>query len=160
MSMVRLSEDIVTLMRKSRLRWYGHVMRRDEEVGIRRVLEFEVAGEIGRGRPPMGWKEQVEKDMVKAGLQRDDAQVRVAWRRGVSGLFSSADEREPPISGKMASKRLCVCVIISTRLDTVQALLGNLMSKLLDEIIGIQVIFFNMNAASSILAALSFPVHF
>jgi hypothetical protein len=68
MSMVGLSEDIVTLVRKSRLRWYGHVMRRDEGVGIRRyVLEFEVAGEIGRGRPLIGWKEQVEKDMVKAG---------------------------------------------------------------------------------------------
>jgi hypothetical protein len=38
MSMIRLSEDIVTLVRKSRLRWYGHVMRRDEGVGIRRVL--------------------------------------------------------------------------------------------------------------------------
>jgi hypothetical protein len=70
MSMVGLSEDMVTLVRKSRLRWYGHVMRRDEGVGIRRVLEFEVAGEIGRGRPPMGWKEQVEKDMVKAGLRQ------------------------------------------------------------------------------------------
>jgi hypothetical protein len=81
MSMVGLSEDIVILVRKSRLRWYGHVMRRDEGVGIRRVLEFEVAGEIGRGRPPMGW------------LRRDDAQVRVAWRRGVSGFSSSADER-------------------------------------------------------------------
>jgi hypothetical protein len=42
-------------------------MRRDEGVGIRRVLEFEVASEIGRGRSPIGWKEQVEKDMVKAG---------------------------------------------------------------------------------------------
>jgi hypothetical protein len=91
--MVGLSEDIVTLVRKSRLRWYEHVMRRDEGVGIRRVLEFEVAGEIGKGRPPMGWKEQVDKDMVKAGLRRDDAQVRVAWRRGVSGFSSSADER-------------------------------------------------------------------
>jgi hypothetical protein len=38
MSMVGLSEDIGTLVRKSRLRWYGHVMRRDEGVGIRRVL--------------------------------------------------------------------------------------------------------------------------
>jgi hypothetical protein len=93
MSMVGLSEDIVTLVRKSRLRWYGHVMRRDDGVGIRRVLKFEVAGEIGRGRPPMGWKEQVAKDMVKARLRRDDAQVRVAWRRGVFGFSSSADER-------------------------------------------------------------------
>jgi hypothetical protein len=57
------------------------------------VLEFEVAGEIGRDQPPMGWKEQVEKDMVKAGLRRDDAQVGVAWRRGVSGFSSLADER-------------------------------------------------------------------
>jgi hypothetical protein len=88
MSMVGLSEDIVTLVRKSRLRWYGHVMRRDEGVGIRRVLEFEVAGEIGRGRPRMGWKEQVEKDMVKAGLRCDDAQDRDAWRSGVSGFSS------------------------------------------------------------------------
>jgi hypothetical protein len=34
----------------------------------------------------------VEKDMVKAGLRRDDAQVRVSWRRGVSGFSSSADK--------------------------------------------------------------------
>jgi hypothetical protein len=54
MSMVGLSEDIVTLVRKSRLRWCAHMKRRDEVVGIRRMLEFEVAGEIGRGRPPMG----------------------------------------------------------------------------------------------------------
>jgi hypothetical protein len=54
----------------------------DEGVGIRRVLEFEVAGEIGRGRPPMGWKEQVEKDMVKA-----------VYGMPVSGFSSSADER-------------------------------------------------------------------
>jgi hypothetical protein len=88
MSMVGLSEDIVTLVRKSRLRWYGHVMRRDEGAGIRRVLEFEAAGEIGRSRPRMGWKEQVEKDMLKAGLRHEDAWDRQAWRRGVYDFSS------------------------------------------------------------------------
>jgi hypothetical protein len=29
--------------------------------------------------------------MVKAGLRRDDVQVTVAWRRGVSGFSSSAN---------------------------------------------------------------------
>ena len=29
MFMVGLSEDIVTLVRRSRLRWYGHVLRRN-----------------------------------------------------------------------------------------------------------------------------------
>jgi hypothetical protein len=88
MSMVGLNEDTVTLVRKSRLRCHGHVMRRDEGVGIRRVLELEVADEIGRGRPRMGWKEQVEKDMVKAGLRRDDVQDRDAWRPGVFDFSS------------------------------------------------------------------------
>ena len=49
MMMVGLHEDIVTLVGKSRLRWYGHVMRREEEVGIRRVLEMEVSDVVGRG---------------------------------------------------------------------------------------------------------------
>lgn len=54
----------MTLVRKLRLKCYGHVMRSDEGDGIRMVLGFEVAGRIGRGRQRMGWKEQVEKDMV------------------------------------------------------------------------------------------------
>ena len=52
MSMVGLSEDVVTLVRRSRLRWYGNVLRRNEEIGIRRALDFEVedvTGRVGRG---------------------------------------------------------------------------------------------------------------
>jgi hypothetical protein len=60
-------------------------MRRDEGVRIRRVSELEVSGEIGRGRPRMGWKEQVEKDMMKAGLRHDYGHDRDAWR-GVFGF--------------------------------------------------------------------------
>ena len=86
MSMVGLSEDIVTLARRSRLRWYGHVLRRNEGVGTRRALEFEIEGVIGRGRPRFGWREQVEKDRVKAGLRDVEASDRCEWRRGVFGF--------------------------------------------------------------------------
>ena len=68
LSMLGLKEDMVTLVRRSRLRWYGQVLRRIEGEGIRRVLELEVEGETRRGRPNFGWREQVEKDRVKAGL--------------------------------------------------------------------------------------------
>ena len=44
MSLVGLSEDIVTFVRRSRLRWHGHMLRRNKEDGIRRALEFEVEG--------------------------------------------------------------------------------------------------------------------
>ena len=83
MAMVSLNEDIVTLVRRSRLRWYGHVMRRDEWIGIKKVLEFEAEGVRGRGRPRVEWKEQVEKDMMKLGLKRDDVWDRNKWRRVV-----------------------------------------------------------------------------
>ena len=58
MSSVGLSEDIVTLVRRSRVRWYGHVLKRNKEVGIRRGtgLEFEVKGVAGKGRPRLGWR--------------------------------------------------------------------------------------------------------
>ena len=86
MSMVELNEDILTLVRRSRLRWYGHVLRRSGEVGIRHALELEIEGVTGRGRPRMGWREQVEKDRAKAGLRDVEAVDRCEWRRGVCGF--------------------------------------------------------------------------
>ena len=38
-------------IRKFRLRWYGHVMRRDQEYVGRRVMEMELPGKRKRGRP-------------------------------------------------------------------------------------------------------------
>ena len=43
------------------------MLRRNEGVGIRQALEFEVEGVTGMG-PQLGWREQVENDRVKAGL--------------------------------------------------------------------------------------------
>ena len=37
MSIVGLSEGIVTLVHMSRLQWYGHVLRRNREIGIRLI---------------------------------------------------------------------------------------------------------------------------
>ena len=44
------------LARASGVRWYGHVLRRDNGDVLRRALEFEVVGRRGRGRPNMTWK--------------------------------------------------------------------------------------------------------
>ena len=66
MSMVGLSEDIVALVRRLQLQWYGPVLRRNEEVGktwIRRALQFEVEGVTGRVVRRLGWRKQVEKQI-------------------------------------------------------------------------------------------------
>ena len=82
-SIVRLNEDTATLVRRSKLQWYGYVLRRNKEVGIRLALEFEAEGVTGKGRPRLGWREQVEKDRVKAGLRDVEASNRCEWRHGV-----------------------------------------------------------------------------
>ena len=44
------------LTRASGVRWYGHVLRRNNSDILRRALDFEVTGRRGRGRPNMTWK--------------------------------------------------------------------------------------------------------
>ena len=59
------------------LRWYGHVLRRDDGHVLRKALEFEVKGKRKRGRPKKTWKTQVEKESKSVGLNR------ARWRVGV-----------------------------------------------------------------------------
>src|SRR5690242_825736 len=58
--MIGLQQDIITLVGQSRLRWYGHVMRREEDSGIRRVLDWEVAGTRPKGRSNLTWEAAVK----------------------------------------------------------------------------------------------------
>ena len=73
-------EDVVSVMRRRRLRWYGHVERRDEEHILRRAMEMEVAGRRPRGRPRKTWRETIEEDMRGLGLRRRDVYDRGKWR--------------------------------------------------------------------------------
>ena len=42
------------------VRWYGHVLRREDGHILRRALDFEVEGQRKKGRPKRTWKKQVE----------------------------------------------------------------------------------------------------
>ena len=52
-------------MREGRLRWYEHVMRRDQEYVGRRVMEMELPGKRERGRPKRRFLDVVKEDMGK-----------------------------------------------------------------------------------------------
>ena len=52
-------------MRKGRLRWYGHVMRRDQEYVGRKMIEIELPGKRKRGRPKRRFLDVVKEDMGK-----------------------------------------------------------------------------------------------
>ena len=53
--------NIQTLLRYNRLRWFGHVVRNDG--CINSITEFEVVGQRGRGRPKKTWKDTINNDL-------------------------------------------------------------------------------------------------
>jgi len=73
------------VVRGNRLRWLGHILRKDEEDWVRKCMDYEIDGKRPRGRPEKTWKDSVEKDMVARGLSRGDAMDRERWRAGVIG---------------------------------------------------------------------------
>ena len=44
-------DDLEEHLRQKRWKWFGHIVRRDEEVEIKKVLELKIEGQRKRGRP-------------------------------------------------------------------------------------------------------------
>ena len=73
-------EQLGMKMRKSRLRWYGHVMTRDQEYVGRRVMEIELPGKSKRWRPKRRFLDVVKEDMGKFGAREMNIKNRTLWR--------------------------------------------------------------------------------
>ena len=67
-------------MREGRLRWYGHVMRRDHEYVGKRMMKMELPGKRKRGRPKRRFLDVVKEDMGKVGAREKDIENRTLWR--------------------------------------------------------------------------------
>ena len=67
-----------------RLRWFGHVRRRDEAYAGRRMLEIDLPGRRKRGRPKRIFMDAVKEDMIEMGVTEEDAKDRVRWRSAVA----------------------------------------------------------------------------
>ena len=86
MEMLGLKETIDWLATANGVRWYGHVLRRDDDIVLRVALNLEVSGKRKRGRPKKTWKKQVEEETEKIGLKKEDALRRDKWRDGVQAI--------------------------------------------------------------------------
>ena len=74
-------EDLTILIRRRRLRWFGHVERSSGEIS--RVRSMQIDGKRGHGRPRKTWSECVREDLDAFKLKPSDAQDRVGWRSSV-----------------------------------------------------------------------------
>ena len=71
MKMLGLKKTVVQMAKANGMRWYGHVLRRDDGHVLRKALEFEVKGKMKQGRPKKTWKTQVEKESKSVGLEKE-----------------------------------------------------------------------------------------
>ena len=68
-------------MKESRLRWYRHVMRRDQEYVGRRMMKMELPGRRKRGRPRRIFLDVVKEDVGEVGGKETDVEDRTVWRK-------------------------------------------------------------------------------
>jgi len=73
--------DIALVLQQNRLRWYGHVLRKEDNDWVKKCMEYEVQGPRPRGRPKRTWREVVKKDCQARKLNTEDAMDRSKWRK-------------------------------------------------------------------------------
>ena len=89
MVMLGVEETVDQMAKANAVRWYGHVLRREDGHVLRRALDFEVDEKRKRGRPKRTWKKYVEGESERVGLRREDALNRPRWRAGVKAIAAA-----------------------------------------------------------------------
>ena len=80
-------EPVSLMIKKSRLRWFGHVEWKDDNDWVKCCITWEVEGIRPRGRPKKTWWDCVKNDVESLGLSQKDAQSRNKWRRRIKGAI-------------------------------------------------------------------------
>ena len=78
--------EISKKVQECRLKWYGHVLRREDEYVGKRVMAMEVPVKRRRGRPKRRWLDSFKIDLSERELSGEDAQDRAKWRLFVRNI--------------------------------------------------------------------------
>jgi hypothetical protein len=75
--------DIATFIKSSRIRWYGHVERMENQRMPKQIAAAAREGTKKRGSPRKRWKDEVEEDLNIMGIKnaRAAARDRRKWRK-------------------------------------------------------------------------------
>ena len=95
-------------MREGRLRWYGHVMRRDKEYVGRKMMEMELSGKRKKGRPKRKFLDVVKKDMGEVGAKETNVEHRKVWRMMIRCGLKGKAERRRDIIKKNGGRKIYI----------------------------------------------------
>ena len=88
MQMLDLNETMDMLVKANSVRWYGYVLRKDENNFLRRALDIKVKWTIKMGTPNKTWLREVVEQSREVGLNEKDANNRSRWRLRVNTISS------------------------------------------------------------------------
>ena len=95
--MLGLKETLHRKAKTNEVRWYGHVIERDDDNNIlKKTMMLEVNGQRKRGRSKMTWRSQVEESEKKVGLKIEEAADQRRWRKGVRATAEGMRCIPPP----------------------------------------------------------------
>jgi len=77
---VKGKPDIIDVIEKKRLQWYGHVKRMPEERISKLVMDWIPRERRKRGRPRKTWMERVQAAITRRNLEPDQWRNRKEWR--------------------------------------------------------------------------------
>jgi len=80
------TDDIALVLQQNRLRWYGHVLRKEDDDCVKKCMEYEVEGPRPRGRPKRTWREVVREDCQVRNMNKEDAMDHCKWRKMIKDV--------------------------------------------------------------------------
>ena len=94
--MLGLKETLDRMVKANGVRWYGHVIRRDDDYMLKNTMMMEVNGKRKRGRPKLTRRRQVEESVKKVGLKIEEDGDRTRWKEGVRAIAEGMRCIRPP----------------------------------------------------------------
>ena len=96
MEMLGLKETLDRMANVNGVRWYGDVIRRDDDNILKKAMMMEENGKRKRERPKLTWRRQVEESVEKVGLKIEEAADRTRWGEGVRAIAEGMRCIRPP----------------------------------------------------------------
>ena len=93
-------ENIIDVIRRQRLRWFGHVQRKNDAEWTKKVTKLDIVGNRAAGRQKKTWRNVVDEDLRRVGARVADVGDRVKWRSIIRRKPSN-----PASSGNKDAKR-------------------------------------------------------
>jgi len=72
-------DDIISVLHQNKLRWYRHMLQKEDNDWVKKCMEYEVQGARPRGSPKKTWREIVQARK----LNREDAMDHNRWSKQI-----------------------------------------------------------------------------